>query len=154
MKTRMEGVKEGLLETRKRKVDHEEPKNTKKQEVSKEEGIKEGKEQEDSPISQALNKETEDKLEEFEIGASDFVSKQDAMKVYCLPTGTLAVCECIEKPNPRNSSWKPMKLYLRSEIRQRARDRFGGLDGLIKERKKREAKRFEKEMDKAKDFFG
>lgn len=141
-----------MLESRKRKVDQEEPKNAKKQGVAKEEeGI--GEEKEDPPISPTLSNKSEDKLEEFEVGASDYVSKQDAMKVYCLPMGTLAVCECIEKPNPRNSSWKPMKLFLRSEIRQRARDRFGGLEGLIKERAKRENKRFEKEMDKAKDFF-
>mmetsp|Transcript_13563 Transcript_13563/g.16441 ORF Transcript_13563/g.16441 Transcript_13563/m.16441 type:complete len:193 (+) Transcript_13563:647-1225(+) len=92
-------------------------------------------------------------LEDFEIGASTHVTKQDAMKLYCLPQGTLAVCSYIEKDNPRQSKWNKMKLYNRSEVRERARERFGGLDGLVAERRRRELKRFEKEFEDASTVF-
>jgi hypothetical protein len=93
-------------------------------------------------------------LEEFEVNASAFVTKKDAMKVYCLPMGTLAVCEIVEeRENPRNKGFSPMKLYERAEIRRRARERFGGLQGLVEERKKRAEKRFEADFAKAKDIF-
>lgn len=85
-------------------------------------------------------------LEDFEIGASQYVTKQDAKGKYCLPDGTLEVCEYTEKDNPRQSKWNKMKLYNRSEIRRRARDRWGGLEGLQEERRRRENKRSEKDM--------
>eukprot|EP01083_Nonionella_stella_P207810 754591_1 len=95
------------------------------------------------------NAEEEDEnveLEDFEIGASQYVTKQDAKGKYCLPDGTLEVCEYTEKDNPRQSKWNKMKLYNRSEIRRRARDRWGGLEGLQEERRRRENKRSEKDM--------
>ena len=53
----------------------------------------------------------DEELEMFEEGAPELVTKQEAMKMYCLPAGTLAVCEVVEKPNPRNGAWSKMKLY-------------------------------------------
>lgn len=92
-------------------------------------------------------------LEAFEEGASGYITKQEAMKMYCLPVGTLEVCSFIEKPNPRNGAWNAMKLYDRCEIRRRARKRFGGLEGLMLERRKREEARFKNDMEKTKDVF-
>lgn len=92
-------------------------------------------------------------LEDFEIGASDFVSKKEAMKVYLLPEGTLAVCQYEEKQNPHNKGFAPMKLYHRSEVRRRSRERFGGLEGLVKERRRREEKRFQKDLEQTKNIF-
>jgi XPA protein C-terminus len=98
-------------------------------------------------------KEDDEPLEDFEEGASEFVTRQDAMKLYCLPTGTLDVCQYVERPNPRNSAWKPMRLYHRKEIRQRARRRFDGLAGLVQERQRREDKRLSNDMAKATQLF-
>ena len=92
-------------------------------------------------------------LEDFEVGASPWVTKDEAMRKYCLPQGTLAVCSYEERPNPRNKGWKPMRLYKRSEIRRRARERFGGLEGLIEERRKRDKKRFANDMAETRDVF-
>ena len=92
-------------------------------------------------------------LEDFEVGASPWVTKDEAMRKYCLPQGTLAVCSYEERPNPRNKSWTPMRLYKRSEIRRRARERFGGLEGLIEERRKRDKKRFANDMAETRDVF-
>ena len=91
--------------------------------------------------------------EEFEMGASEFVTKKEAMKIYCLPEGTLAVCAFSEKSNPHHKGWTPMKLFNRSEIRRRARERWGGIDGLIAERQMREDKRFQKDLERTKDVF-
>jgi len=95
----------------------------------------------------------EGELEQFEIDASPFVTKHDAMKIYCLPAGTLEVCEFVEKDNPRNNKFSKMKLYHRNEIRRRARERFDGLDGLLEERLKRERKRFERDFEDVNDIF-
>ena len=94
-----------------------------------------------------------DELEEFEVNASKYVTQKEAKQMYCLPDGTLAVCPFVEKENPRGRGFKPMKLYCRVEIRRRARERFGGLAGLITERKRREEKRFHKDLESTKNIF-
>ena len=92
-------------------------------------------------------------LEEFEVGASKYVTKKEAMKTYLLPEGTLAICKFEEKPNPHNKKFQPMKLYDRAEVRRLSRERFGGLQGVIEERKRRQDKRFQKDLDETKDLF-
>lgn len=96
----------------------------------------------------------ESSLEDFERDASLYISQTEAQKTYCIPMGTLAVCSYVEKDNPHKKGWNKMKLYLRSEVRRRARRRFGGKQGLIDEREKRRKKRFEKDMKETKDVFG
>lgn len=107
--------------------------------------------------AEAVQKQEEEKddveLEEFEVGASEWITKAEAMKMYCVPQGTLAVCQVEERPNPHHASWKPMKLYLRSEVREKGRKRFGGLDGLVEERNQRRKKQLEKDMAKARSIF-
>eukprot|EP00538_Stauroneis_constricta_P011841 CAMPEP_0119546440 /NCGR_PEP_ID=MMETSP1352-20130426/865_1 /TAXON_ID=265584 /ORGANISM="Stauroneis constricta, Strain CCMP1120" /LENGTH=172 /DNA_ID=CAMNT_0007591147 /DNA_START=286 /DNA_END=800 /DNA_ORIENTATION=+ len=90
-----------------------------------------------------------DVLEQFEENASPWVTKKEAMKMYCLPQGTLAICEVEERQNPHHKGWTPMKMFNRSEIRRRARKRFGGLQGLLAERTRREENRLLKDMEKA-----
>jgi DNA-repair protein complementing XP-A cells len=97
--------------------------------------------------------DTEVELEDFEVSASDFVTKKEAKEIYCLPDGTLAVCKYVEKENPHRKGWTPMKLYYRNEIRSRARERYGGLEGLQTERKKRVEKRFMNDLEKTRDVF-
>jgi XPA protein C-terminus len=92
-------------------------------------------------------------MEDFEVGASEWVTKKEAMSKYCLPEGTLAVCKYTEKENPHQKGWKPMKLYSRAEIRRRARERFGGLEELKAERLRREVKRFSNDLEKTKNVF-
>lgn len=92
-------------------------------------------------------------LEDFEIDASPYVTATEAMKKYCLPQGTLDVCSFIEKDNPRNSKFSKMKLYMRTEIRKRARERWGGLEGLQQERRRREQNKFQKDLDDVKHVF-
>lgn len=105
------------------------------------------------PEGEIEEDEDDIELEEFERGASQFVSKKQAMKMYCLPDGTLSVCAFVEKSNPKQSTWSAMKLFHRSEIRRRARERYGGLEGLKEERERRELKRFERDFKCAEDIF-
>ena len=108
----------------------------------------------DTKAKAKLEEEEEDvELEEFEVGASPYVTKGEAMQMYCLPQGTLDVCSFIEKENPRNKKWNTMKLFHRCEIRKRARERHGGMDGLINERNKRKRKQFERDLEKSRDIF-
>jgi hypothetical protein len=86
-------------------------------------------------------------------GVSEWVTKKEAMNMYCLPEGTLAVCECKEQDNPHNKSWAPMKLFRRVEIRQRAHARYGGPDGLAKEKSRRSERQFFKEFGEVKNLF-
>lgn len=104
-------------------------------------------------LDRTAEEEEDVDLEAFEEGASEFVTKKEAKKMYCLPEGTLQVCAVVEKDNPRHSGWSKMKLYNRSEIRRRARKRFGGKEGLIAERRKREDERFRSDIEKTKDIF-
>lgn len=92
-------------------------------------------------------------LEEFEVGASEWITKTEAMKMYCVPEGTLAVCHVEEKENPHHKSWKPMKLYRRSEVRERAHNRYGGMEGLQAERNKRQKQKFARDVEMAKSIF-
>lgn len=92
-------------------------------------------------------------LEESEEGASEWVTKTEAMNMYCLPEGSMAVCSFEERENPRNPLFKPMKLYRRSEIRYRAHKRHGGLEGLVKERNRRRKRKLDKDMEAAMDIF-
>ena len=95
-----------------------------------------------------------DEIEAFEENASEYITKQEAMKVYCLPQGTLDVCRnCITKPNPKHATWSDMKLYLRKEIRYRAHQRYGGMVGLMEERNRRNRARLQRDMEQSKDIF-
>eukprot|EP00579_Thalassiosira_antarctica_P019806 CAMPEP_0201957278 /NCGR_PEP_ID=MMETSP0904-20121228/4677_1 /ASSEMBLY_ACC=CAM_ASM_000553 /TAXON_ID=420261 /ORGANISM="Thalassiosira antarctica, Strain CCMP982" /LENGTH=179 /DNA_ID=CAMNT_0048502245 /DNA_START=388 /DNA_END=923 /DNA_ORIENTATION=+ len=71
----------------------------------------------------------ESSLEDFELDAPSRISQTEAQRAYCIPMGTLAVCAYIEKDNPRQRGFSKMKLYERSEVRRRARKRFGGKVG-------------------------
>ena len=113
---------------------------------------KQGEKKEDRGVNGDAEVETLE-LEEFEVGASKYVTKKEAMKMYLLPEGTLAVCKFEEKPNPHNQRFQPMKLYDRDEIRRLSRERFGGLQGVIEERKRRQDKRFQKDLEETKDLF-
>jgi len=106
-------------------------------------------------VAQVEEEDVDSDLEAFEEGASDFVTKQEAKKMYCLPDGTLQCCKVVaEKDNPHHRGFAKMKLYSRKEIRRRARKRYGGKEGLIAERRKREDERFKNDIEKTKNIFG
>jgi len=97
--------------------------------------------------------EEEEILEDFEIGASEYITKEQASKLYCLPVASIELCSFIVKENPKCPKFAAMKLYARKEIRKRARDRFGSMEGLQEERRSREQKRLKKDMEGVENIF-
>ncbi|KAL3790368.1 hypothetical protein HJC23_002754 [Cyclotella cryptica] len=95
----------------------------------------------------------DESLEDFEHNASEYITQTEAQRMYCVPLGTLAVCSYIKRDNPHKKGWSDMKLYLRSEVRRRARTRFGGKDGLIQERARRKENSLNKDLEDMKDVF-
>jgi len=92
-------------------------------------------------------------LEDFEVGASDFITKEQCKEQYCLPLASIDLCSFIVKENPKCPKFAPMKLFSRKEIRKRARERFGGLEGLQQERIQRQEKRLKKDMETCQHVF-
>lgn len=154
-KERIRKNRERALQIQKRRRE-EIKKNERSEKISDqsaEEKEKPVKKQRTSTVKENEEFRLEAPLEDFEEEASEWVTKTEAMTVYCLPEGTMAVCSYEEKENPRNPKFKPMKLYKRSEIRYRAHKRHGGLDGLIEERNKRRQRKLEREMEEAREIF-
>lgn len=141
------------------KEDEKEETKIVKEETDKKPEKQDKKEEEIAPTNQNDSKKPktnlpDDPLEDFEIGASPFVTQTEASQQYCLPAGTLSVCTVVEeRANPRNARWAKVKLYARSEIRQRAHKRYGGIEGLRAEREKRARQRYEKDARRMKDLF-
>ena len=102
-------------------------------------------------IAENLDTQDDDEsLEDFERGASEYITQTEVQKVYCLPKGTIDVMSFIEKDNPHQRGWTKMKLFSRSDARSRARKRFGGKDKLVAEREKRKRKKYENELKEVK----
>ncbi|KAL7563754.1 hypothetical protein ACA910_020440 [Epithemia clementina (nom. ined.)] len=153
---RMRRNRERALEIQKRKRQESERNNgTEVDEKVEESTLKKQKSSvdESSAAGRVEENDVDVELEDFEVGAPPFVTKNEAMKMYLLPEGTLAVCKYTEKQNPRHRGWTAMKLYDRVEIRRRARERWGGIRGLEKERQRREEKRFQNDLEKTKNIF-
>jgi XPA protein C-terminus len=110
-------------------------------------------EREKEEANQSKKQKSTDDYEEWEVGLPEWITKKEAVLRYCLPEGTLAVCEIACKDNPHNKGWAPMKLYRRAEVRERAYRRHGGKGGLIKVRTDREQKKLKKDLKGADQIF-
>ncbi len=67
----------------------------------------------------------------------DLITCEDVKKEYLLPDGTIRTLRVHKKPNPRNSSWAPIKLYVRREAIRRSLERWGNFEILETERRRR-----------------
>jgi len=83
----------------------------------------------------------------------DLISRTELISEYLIPLDSIKLMKCMTKPNPHNSYWTPMKLYLRKHARLKAFDRFGGVEGLEEEVKRRKNLKFEKEFAQTKDLL-
>mmetsp|Transcript_16939 Transcript_16939/g.28708 ORF Transcript_16939/g.28708 Transcript_16939/m.28708 type:complete len:263 (+) Transcript_16939:58-846(+) len=81
----------------------------------------------------------------------DLLSKSEAAKLYLIPDDAFRFLKFQEKDNPHNSSWTPMKLYLRKHLRDLALKRFGSFDKLDEERQKRAMAQYEKGLDRTRN---
>eukprot|EP00639_Heterosigma_akashiwo_P029346 CAMPEP_0194687230 /NCGR_PEP_ID=MMETSP0295-20121207/16079_1 /TAXON_ID=39354 /ORGANISM="Heterosigma akashiwo, Strain CCMP2393" /LENGTH=166 /DNA_ID=CAMNT_0039575415 /DNA_START=1 /DNA_END=501 /DNA_ORIENTATION=- len=69
------------------------------------------------------------------------ITKAEVVQMFCLPEGTIKVLDFIEKENPRHGTWTPMKLFLQKQVKKYSHDRWGGLEGLLQERRRRDEKK-------------
>ena len=83
----------------------------------------------------------------------DLLNATDAARTYLLPQATLKCLPTLERANPRQPTWTPMRLFLRRHLVDHANRRWGDEAGLEAERKRRAAAKVKRDDAKAKDFF-
>ena len=83
----------------------------------------------------------------------DLVPSGDAAATYLLPKNTLKCLASVERSNPRQPTWRPMKLYLRRDLEVQADRRWGDAEKLDEERRRREAAKLAKSEKSARSFF-
>lgn len=74
----------------------------------------------------------------------DVLTAKQIQLEYLLPMDSIQLLPFIIKPNPRNSQWNSMKLYLRKHVEQKAIQRYGSLEEISKEIELRKKKKYEK----------
>ena len=83
----------------------------------------------------------------------DLLNATDAARTYLLPQATLKCLPTLERENPRQPTWTPMRLFLRRHLVDHAHRRWGDEAGLEAERRRRAAAKVKRDDAKAKDFF-
>ena len=83
----------------------------------------------------------------------DLVTSTDAATTYLLPKNTLKCLACYERSNPRQPTWRPMKLFLRRDLEVQADRRWGDAEKLDEERRRRDAAKLAKAEKNAAGFF-
>ena len=77
----------------------------------------------------------------------------DVKSQWLLPDGTISVLSFVERDNPNNRGWAPMKLYLTKHVRERSYARWGGEEGLEAERRRRQEKKCERSVKASRAFI-
>ncbi len=80
----------------------------------------------------------------------DLINKSDIAAQYLLPDDSISLLKYIEKPNPINTRYKPMKLYLRKQARIKSYKRWvdeEGLNAEIERRKNLKLSKIQDEVD-------
>ncbi|KAG5192111.1 hypothetical protein JKP88DRAFT_352052 [Tribonema minus] len=85
--------------------------------------------------------------------AYELMTKADVQKLFLLPEGTIRVLKYVERENPRNKGWTPMRLYLHKDARVWALKRWSTVEALEEERKRRDAKKWEESVKRTKGVF-
>lgn len=81
------------------------------------------------------------------------IARGECISAYLIPEDSLKVLKFMNKENPHHVGWTPMKLYLRKHVVELALRRFGTLQALEDEKKKREAAKFERSLVKTDDIL-
>mmetsp|Transcript_14852 Transcript_14852/g.29668 ORF Transcript_14852/g.29668 Transcript_14852/m.29668 type:complete len:233 (+) Transcript_14852:42-740(+) len=82
------------------------------------------------------------------------ICKSSVREKYCLPPDTVSMIPVAgTRPNGHNRKFSESILYDRKMVREVSYRRFGGRDGLVKERRAREEKKLKKLMGSVKGVF-
>lgn len=79
------------------------------------------------------------------------INKTDVATQFLLPQDSIKMMKFATKINPRNSSFAPMKLYLRKHAMEKSLKRWGDIDNLLKEIDRREKDRFDRGLADCED---
>jgi DNA repair protein len=83
----------------------------------------------------------------------DLITKSECASAFLVPLDEMKWMKYHERTNPLKSGWKPMKLFLRKHAKEVAIRRFGSLEGLEAEKKKREELRFQRGLEKTREVL-
>jgi len=83
----------------------------------------------------------------------DCLPKSECIAQYLVPEDLFKTLPFMTKDNPHNVGWTPMKLYLRNHVQAAAIKRFGSVEKLHEEKKRRETIKLEKELLQTKDVL-
>lgn len=86
-------------------------------------------------------------------GDYELINKTEVASAYLITSDSISLMPYIEKTNPRNSNWVPMKMYLRKHARIKAIKRWGSADALLDEIDRRKKSKFEHDVDVVDDIF-
>ena len=74
------------------------------------------------------------------------LNKTDVAAQFLLPQDSIKMMPFATKINPRNSSFAPMKLYLRKHAMEKSFKRWGDAEGLLREIDRREKEKFDRNL--------
>ena len=83
----------------------------------------------------------------------ELVSRDVLRTEYLIPVDSISLMKHSELANPKNPRWSSMHLYLRKHAREKSHRRWGGARGLQEEIERRGKEKFEREIEKTKNFF-
>jgi hypothetical protein len=81
------------------------------------------------------------------------ITKSECVTEYLITEDIIKSMPYMERDNPHNPGWKPMKLYLRKHALEAALNRFGSIESLHQEKKRREAAKLDKNIIDTEDFL-
>lgn len=74
------------------------------------------------------------------------ISQGDAKSNYLLTSSAINTMPFIEQMNPKHAQWTTMKLYLKKHVIAKCLKRWNTLEELAEEKSKREARKFERDL--------
>lgn len=83
----------------------------------------------------------------------DLITKNECVSAYLIPQDALKWMKFCTRNNPLQPGWKPMKLYLRKDAEQFAKDRFGSIEAMEMEKKLREEQKFQRGLLKTQNIL-
>ena len=77
------------------------------------------------------------------------LNRTDLKLEYLLTDSTIRCMKCICKDNPHNPNWSQMRLYLTKHGEAKSMERWGSIENLENEKKRRNKEHFARDLEKA-----
>jgi len=80
------------------------------------------------------------------------ISKGQAKQIFLLTENDLKRLGALSKSNPQHKSWRPMQLYLQSQVEEIAHRKYGSVEALEERRQAKLDARLDSRLNKKKDL--